>query len=88
VTETLLELIDRPPARGRLEAWWSTPIGGLEAHGVPSSALPVFAAWLALRAQRPVLALVSDPASAAATVHDDIAGAKVTIRPDGTATLK
>src|SRR5438128_10328368 len=59
--DTLLELIDRLPARGRLEGWWSAPIGSLEAHGVPSSALPVLAAWLALRAQRPVLALVSDP---------------------------
>jgi transcription-repair coupling factor (superfamily II helicase) len=61
VTDTLFELIDRLPARGRLEAWWDAPIGGVEAHGVPSSALPVFAAWLAMRAKRPVLALVSDP---------------------------
>src|SRR2546421_1610501 len=59
--DTLLELIDRLPARGRLEGWWNAPVGSLEAHGVPSSALPVFAAWLAMRAQRPVLALVSDP---------------------------
>jgi transcription-repair coupling factor (superfamily II helicase) len=61
MTDTLLELIDRLPARGRLEGWWNAPIGRLEAHGVPSSALPVFALWLAMRAQRPVLALVSDP---------------------------
>src|ERR1700682_6430147 len=61
MTDTLLELIDRLPARGRLEGWWNAPIGRLEAHGVPSSALPVFAAWVAIRAQRPVLALVSDP---------------------------
>jgi hypothetical protein len=31
---------------------------------------------------------MSDPVAAAATVHDDIAGAKVAIHPDGTATLK
>src|SRR3984893_18800282 len=63
MTDTLLELIDRLPARGRVEGWANAAIGRLEAHGVPSSALPVFAAWLALRAQRPVLALVSDPES-------------------------
>jgi len=61
MTDTLLELIDRLPARGRLEGWWNAPVGSLEAHGVPSSALPVFGAWLAMRAQRPVLALVTDP---------------------------
>jgi acetyl-CoA C-acetyltransferase len=32
--------------------------------------------------------LVTEPAAAAATVRDDIAGAKVTIRADGTATLQ
>src|SRR5207249_332205 len=57
----LLELIDRLPARGRLEEWWNAPIARLSAHGLPSSALPVFAAWLARRARRPVLALVPDP---------------------------
>src|SRR5437667_5363916 len=61
MTDTLLELIDRLPARGRLEEWWSTPTARLSAHGLPSSALPVFAAWLARRALRPVLALVPDP---------------------------
>ena len=61
MTDTLLELIDRLPARGRLEEWWNAPIARLSAHGLPSSALPVFAAWLARRARRPVLALVPDP---------------------------
>ncbi|TMD86710.1 MAG: transcription-repair coupling factor [Chloroflexi bacterium] len=61
MTDTLLELIDRLPARGRLEGWWNAPVGSLEAHSVPSSALPVLGAWLAMRAQRPVLALVTDP---------------------------
>src|SRR3989475_5760740 len=61
MTETLLELIDRLPARGRVEAWWSAPISQLAAHGLPASALPVFAVWLAVRSRRPVLALVPDP---------------------------
>src|SRR3979490_2401042 len=61
MTATLLELIDRLPAPGRLGGSGHAPIGALEAHGVPSSALPVFGAWLAMRAKRPVLALVSDP---------------------------
>jgi len=61
MTETLLELVDRLPARGRVEAWWNAPIASLDAHGLPSSALPVFAVWLAMRARRPVLALVPDP---------------------------
>src|SRR5712691_5812650 len=61
MTQTLLELIDSLPARDRLEGWWNAPIGSLDAHGLPSSALPVFALWLAMRARRPVLALVPDP---------------------------
>ena len=61
MTETLLELIDRLPARGRLEAWWTAPPSELGAHGLPSSALAVFAVWLAMRSRRPVLALVPDP---------------------------
>src|SRR5438309_9994902 len=61
MTDTLLELIDRLPARERLEAWWRAPAARLDAHGLPSSALPVFAVWLAMRARCPVLALVPDP---------------------------
>src|SRR2546421_9691191 len=61
MTETLLELIDRLPAGDRLEAWWTAPAARLAAHGLPSSALPVFAVWLAMRSRRPVLALVPDP---------------------------
>jgi transcription-repair coupling factor (superfamily II helicase) len=61
MTQTLLELLDSLPARDRLEGWWNAPIGTLDAHGLPSSALPVFAVWLAMRARRPVLALVPDP---------------------------
>jgi transcription-repair coupling factor (superfamily II helicase) len=61
MTDTLLELIDHLPARGRLGAWWNAPTSRLDAHGLPLSALPVFASWVAQRSQRPVLALVADP---------------------------
>ncbi|HEY0492389.1 MAG TPA: CarD family transcriptional regulator, partial [Candidatus Dormibacteraeota bacterium] len=59
--DTLLDLIDRLPAKSSLEAWWNAPPASLTAHALPVSALPVFAAWLARRARRPVLALVADP---------------------------
>ena len=47
-------------------------------------------AFLAVRIPdgRRTLALITDPAAAAATVRDDIAGANVAIRTDGTATLQ
>ncbi len=61
MAETLLDLLDRLPARSRLEAWWRGPSTRLEGHRLPASALPVFAAWLARRAGRPILALVADP---------------------------
>jgi len=64
LAETLLDLLDRLPATARLEAWWSTPASRLNSHGLPGSALPVFAAWLARRAERPILALVADPEAA------------------------
>src|SRR5207244_770284 len=76
MTQTLLELLDGLPARDRLEEWWNAPIGSLDAHGLPSSALPVFAAWLARRARRPLLALVPDPEGsfqeAGAWFRDDV----------------
>src|ERR1700682_5258508 len=76
MTQTLLELLDALPARERLEGWWNAPIGTLDAHGVPSSALPVFAVWLARRARRPVLAMVPDPEGlfqeAGAWFRDDV----------------
>ena len=61
MTDTLLDLIDRLPARGRLEEWWRAPNARLVGHGLPLSALPVFATWLARRTGRPVLAIVPDP---------------------------
>ena len=62
--DTLLDLLDRLPPKASLEAWWSSPADTLQGHGLPLSALPVFAAWLARRARRPVLALVADPEAA------------------------
>src|SRR2546430_1353567 len=74
--QTLLELLDGLPARDRLKAWWNAPIGSLDAHGLPSSALPVCAAWLARLARRPLLALVPDPEGsfqeAGAWFRDDV----------------
>src|SRR5579864_3175136 len=61
MSDTLFDLIDRLPARGRLESWWTASAGRLDAHGLPSSALPVFGAWLARRSGRPLLAVVADP---------------------------
>ncbi|HVH65984.1 MAG TPA: DEAD/DEAH box helicase, partial [Candidatus Acidoferrum sp.] len=61
MTDTLLDLVDRLPARQRLEEWWNTPANRVDAHGLPLGALPVFAVWLAQRSGRPVLALVPDP---------------------------
>src|SRR2546427_10344278 len=76
MTQTLLAWLGGLPARDRLEAWWNAAIGSLDAHGLPSSALPVFAVWLARRARRPVLALVSDPEGsfqeAGAWFRDDV----------------
>jgi len=61
MSDTLFDLIDRLPARGRLESWWTASAGRLDAHGLPSSALPVFGAWLARRSGRPLVAVVADP---------------------------
>jgi acetyl-CoA C-acetyltransferase len=81
--------VDREPTRvaagdwegvGTVEAW-TTPYNR---DGQPEKA------FLAVRTpdERRTLALIIDPAEAAATVRDDIAGAKVAIRADGTATLQ
>ena len=46
-------------------------------------------AFLAVRTpdDAQVLAVIPDPAEADATIHDDIAGVKVQVNTDGTATL-
>jgi acetyl-CoA C-acetyltransferase len=87
--EDVQSAVDREPTRDAAVEWegvgtveaWTTPF---DRDGRPEKA------FLAVRTpdDRRTLALMSDPASAAATVHDDIGGAKVTIHPDGNATLK
>jgi acetyl-CoA C-acetyltransferase len=83
--------VDREPIRTAAVEWegvgtvesWTTPF---DRDGRPEKA------FLAVRTpdDRRTLALMSDPVAAAATVRDDgvdLAGAKVAIHPDGTATL-
>jgi acetyl-CoA C-acetyltransferase len=81
--------VDREPTTVGLVEWegigtvesWTTPF---DRDGQPEKA------FLAVRtpdAQR-VLAVLTDAAAVQATVHDDIAGAKVAIASDGTATLR
>jgi acetyl-CoA C-acetyltransferase len=83
--------VDREPIRTAAVEWegvgtvesWTTPF---DRDGRPEKA------FLAVRTpdDRRTLALISDPVAAAATVRDDgvdLAGAKVAIHPDGTATL-
>jgi acetyl-CoA C-acetyltransferase len=87
--EDVQSAVDREPVRDAAVEWegvgtvesWTTPF---DRDGRPERA------FLAVRTpdDRRTLALISDPATAAATVRDDIAGAKVAIRADGTATLK
>ncbi|MGB6208878.1 acetyl-CoA acetyltransferase [Mycobacterium sp.] len=87
--EDVQSAVDQEPTRDAAVEWegvgtveaWTTPF---DRDGRPEKA------FLAVRTpdDRRTLALLPDPASAAATVHDDIAGAKVTIHADGSAILK
>jgi acetyl-CoA C-acetyltransferase len=90
--ESTQSAVDGEPARGAAVEWegvgtvesWTTPF---DRDGRPEKAL------LAVRTpdERRALALIPDPAEAAATVGEDgndLAGAKVTVRADGTATLR
>jgi acetyl-CoA C-acetyltransferase len=83
--------VDREPVRAAAVAWegvgtvesWTTPF---DRDGRPEKA------FLAVRTpdDRRTLAVLPDPAAAEQTVREDaedLAGAKVTIHPDGTATL-
>ena len=80
--------VDREPTRAAAVEWegvgtveaWTTPF---DRDGQPEKT------FLAVRTpdDRRTLALITDPAAAADTVRDDIAGAKVTVHADGTATL-
>ncbi|KUI06331.1 acetyl-CoA acetyltransferase [Mycolicibacterium acapulense] len=80
--------VDREPTRTALVDWagvgtvetWTTPF---DREGSPEKA------FLAVRTpdDERVLAVIPDAAGAAATVDEDIAGAKVQVNPDGTAAL-
>ncbi|KUI22561.1 acetyl-CoA acetyltransferase [Mycobacterium sp. GA-1285] len=80
--------VDREPTRTALVDWagvgtvetWTTPF---DREGSPEKA------FLAVRTPNDsrVLAVIPDAAGAAATVADDIAGAKVRVNSDGTAAL-
>lgn len=80
--------VDREPTREALVDWsgvgtvetWTTPF---DREGAPEKA------FLAVRTPEDarVLAVIPDAVGAAATVEEDIAGAKVQVNPDGTAAL-
>jgi acetyl-CoA C-acetyltransferase len=87
--EDVQSVVDQEPTRAAVLDWegvgtvesWTTPFSR---DGRPEKA------FLAVRTPDDcrTLAVMPDPEAAAATVHDDIAGAKVAIRADGTAALK
>jgi acetyl-CoA C-acetyltransferase len=80
--------VDREPTRRALVEWegvgtvesWTTPVGR---DGQPEKT------FLAVRTpdESRTLAVIPDPTSARATVREDIAGAGVVVRADGTASL-
>jgi acetyl-CoA C-acetyltransferase len=81
--------VDREPTRTAVTEWegvgtveaWTTPF---DRDGRPEKA------FLSVRTpdERRTLALITEPSAAAATVHEDIGGAKVTVHADGSATLQ
>jgi acetyl-CoA C-acetyltransferase len=87
--EDVQPAVDREPTRDGLLEWegvgtvesWTTPFNR---DGQPEKAFVAVRTSDGSRA----LALISDPASAAVTVSEDIAGAKVAVTADGQATLK
>jgi len=82
-------VVDQEPTRRAVVEWegvgivesWTTPFSR---EGQPEKV------FLAVRTpdESRTLAVIADPASAAATVREDIAGAKVAVNADGTATLR
>jgi acetyl-CoA C-acetyltransferase len=80
--------VDREPTRTALVEW--TGVGTVESWTTPFSREGAAEkAFLAVRTPEDarVLAVISDASEAAATVADDIAGAKVQVNADGTASL-
>jgi acetyl-CoA C-acetyltransferase len=80
--------VDREPIRTAVVEW--DGVGAVEAWTAPFNRDGhVEKAFLAVRTPEDArtLAVIADPCEAQATVRDDIAGAKVRVRADGTATL-
>lgn len=80
--------VDREPARTALVDW--TGVGTVETWTTPFSRTGApEKAFLAVRTPEDarVLAVIADASEAEATVRDDIAGAKVQVNADGSATL-
>ncbi|MGV0836456.1 acetyl-CoA acetyltransferase [Mycolicibacterium thermoresistibile] len=86
--EDVQPAVDREPVRKMLVEWsgtgtvesWTTPY---DRDGNPEKA------FVAVRTPQDAraLAVIADPAAAAATVAEDIAGAQIRVHADGTATL-
>jgi acetyl-CoA C-acetyltransferase len=87
--EDVQPAVDSEPTRTAVMEWdgvgtveaWTTPF---DRDGQPEKA------FLSVRTpdERRTLALITDSSAAAATVHEDIGGAKVTVHADGSATLQ
>jgi acetyl-CoA C-acetyltransferase len=87
--EDVQSAVDREPTRQGLVEWdgvgtveaWTTPFSR---DGQPEKA------FVAVRTPEDsrALAVIADPAAAETTIREDIAGAKVAVRADGTATLR
>ncbi|MCT7661946.1 acetyl-CoA acetyltransferase [Mycobacterium deserti] len=80
--------VDREPTRTAITEW--TGVGTVEAWTTPVSRTgEPEKAFLAVRTQEDarVLAVITDATEAETTVREDIAGAKVQVNDDGTATL-
>ncbi|MGH3525593.1 MAG: acetyl-CoA acetyltransferase, partial [Mycobacterium sp.] len=86
--EDVQSVVDREVSRSAVVQWqgrgsvesWTTPF---DRDGQPEK---VFLA-VRTRDESRTLALIADPAVAELTVREDIAGATVEVRADGTATL-
>jgi acetyl-CoA C-acetyltransferase len=86
--EDVQPAVDREPTRAAVVEW--TGVGTVESWTTPfNRGGTAEKAFLAIRTpdDARVLAVISEPSEAEATVRDDIAGAKVAVNADGTATL-
>jgi acetyl-CoA C-acetyltransferase len=87
--ENLQSVVDREPVRSAVADWSGT--GTVESWTAPFSRDGVAEkAFVAVRTpdDARTFAVIDDPGAAADAVAGDIAGAKIDVRPDGTATLR